>query len=241
MKCLISPTSFKEARLVVNAGCDIVDVKNVAEGSLGAQPPWVTHKILSELSVNGGIFSIALGDLPNKPGTIGLAAYAAAQLGADYIKAGLYDVTNYDEAFAMMRSIVKSIRMVSDDAIVVASGYADFKRFSGVAYDELVNAAKDTGSDVVMLDTAIKDGNTLFDALSVDEIKDFVDRGHAAGMKVALAGSIGIDHIDTICQIKPDIIGVRGAVCVDQNRENLITAEGIQALKKRLAEIPEAV
>ena len=240
MKCLISPTSFEEARVVVDAGCDIVDIKNVAEGSLGAQPPWVTHKIVSELSANGGIFSVALGDLPNKPGTIGLAAYAAAHLGLDYIKAGLYGATNYDEALAMMTSIVKSIRMVSDDAIAVASGYADYKRFGGVACDELVAAAKDSGSDVVMVDTAIKDGKTLFDALSVDEIKAFVDSGHEAGMKVALAGSIGVDDIDTICEIQPDIIGVRGAVCVDKNRKNPITAEGIQTLKKRLAEIPES-
>ena len=98
MKCLISPTNFEEARVVAEAGCDIVDIKNVDEGSLGAQPPWVTNKIVTELAGDGVVFSVALGDLPNKPGTIGLAAFGAAKLGVDYIKAGIYGATNYDEA-----------------------------------------------------------------------------------------------------------------------------------------------
>ena len=238
MKLLISPICIEEARAAVSAGCDIVDIKNVAEGSLGAQPPWVTQEILSELAGTGATFSVALGDLPNKPGTAGLAAYAAARLGLDYIKAGLYGATNYDEALAVMTAVVRSIRMVSEDIKAVAAGYADYKRFGGVPCDELVAASAEAGADVVMVDTAIKDGQNLFDALTVDEIKDFVERGHAAGMDVALAGSIALDHVDLLREIQPDIIGVRGAVCEGSNRKKGINGELIRRLIERVRTQP---
>ena len=230
MKLLVSPVYIEEARLAVSAGCDIVDIKNVAEGSLGAQPPWVTEQILSELSGTGVAFSAALGDLPNKPGTAGLAAYAAARLGLDYVKAGLYGATNHDEALAMMTTVVRSIRMVSEDIKAVAAGYADYKRFGGVPCDELVSASAKAGADVVMVDTAVKDGKSLFDALTIDQIKDFVARGHEAGMVVALAGSIGIEHMDMLRGIGPDIVGVRGAVCEGADRSRGINGEKLRSL-----------
>ena len=37
MKVLISPLSLEEAHIVAEGGCDILDIKNVKEGSLGAQ------------------------------------------------------------------------------------------------------------------------------------------------------------------------------------------------------------
>ena len=36
MKVLISPTSLEEAEAVLAGGADIIDIKNPAEGSLGA-------------------------------------------------------------------------------------------------------------------------------------------------------------------------------------------------------------
>ncbi|MBN2452027.1 MAG: (5-formylfuran-3-yl)methyl phosphate synthase [Lentisphaeria bacterium] len=236
MKLLISPICIEEARIAFRGGCDIVDIKNVAEGSLGAQPPWVTEAIVSELAPLGATVSVALGDLPNKPGTAGLAAYAAARLGVHYIKAGLYGATNYSDALAMMASVTRSIRMVRKDILAVACGYADYRRFGGVPCDELVDAAGEAGADVVMVDTAVKDGKTLFDALRVDEIQRFVERGHEAGMMVALAGSIGLDHIETLCAIGPDIIGVRGAVCDGSDRRKQMSVRRIQELALRLRE-----
>lgn len=234
MKLLVSPICIEEARIAVNAGCDILDIKNVAEGSLGAQAPWVIQEIVAELSRPGITLSATLGDLPNKPGTAGLAAYAAARLGLDYIKAGLYGATNHDEALAMMTAVVRAIRMVSADITAVACGYADYKRFGGVPCRELVTAAAAAGADLVMVDTAIKDGQSLFDALTVDEIRDFVDRGHAAGMLVALAGSISLAHIDVLFDIQPDIIGVRGAVCEGSNRKKGVNGEKVRHLFDRI-------
>lgn len=227
MKVLISPVSLEEARMVVEGGADIIDIKNVKEGSLGAQFPWVVKEVVKEFKDTGMMCSATLGDLPYKPGTAALAALGAASCGVDYVKAGLHGATNYDEAFTMMKSVVKAIRMVSSDILAVASGYADYKRFGGASYRDVVRAAKDADADVVMVDTSFKDGKTLFDALTYDEIKEFVDLAKENSLIVALAGSIKMRHLDVISEIKPDVIGIRGAVCDSSDRTRGITMEKV--------------
>ena len=119
--------------------------------------------------------------------------------------------------------------MVSEEAYVVASGYADYRRFNGLSTWDLVRAAKDAGCDVVMVDTAIKDGKTLFDALTRSELEDFIGMAKEANMLVALAGSIKAEHVDELASIQPDIIGLRGAVCEGTSRHSKISVEKTRA------------
>ncbi len=225
MQVLISPVSYEEAASILDTGVDIIDVKNFNEGSLGAQFPWHTVKVVELTRARGIKTSATLGDLPYKPGTAALAAYGAAQCGVSYIKAGLHGLNTYEQARDMMEAVQRSVRMVGDKIDVVASGYADYRRFDGLNTRDLVRAARDTQCDVVMVDTAIKDGKTLFDALSVEEIREFVEQGQQAGLRVALAGSLKSEHVGLLLDLKPDIIGVRGAVCEGKDRKTRISPE----------------
>ncbi len=239
MQLLISPESFEEAASIMDCGMDIVDVKNVKEGSLGAQFPWETQKVVELARSRGVKTSATLGDLPYKPGTAALAAYGAALCGVTYIKAGLHGLNTYEQARDMMEAVRRAVRMVSEDADVVASGYADYRRFNGLNTSDLVRAARDTQCDVVMVDTAIKDGRTLFDALSLDEIRDFVRMGHEAGLRVALAGSLKADQASLLFDLDPDIIGVRGAVCEGKDRATAISPEKTRKFVEVLHQRPE--
>jgi hypothetical protein len=130
----------------------------------------------------------------------------------------------------MMDAIRRAVRMVSQTADVVAAGYADWRRFGGLSPLSLVEAAAAAKCDLVMVDTAIKDGKTLFDSMSVEELRAFVAAGHAAGMQVALAGALKEAHAPTLFDLAPDLIGVRGAVCVDSNdRHTAISPEKARA------------
>jgi VIT1/CCC1 family predicted Fe2+/Mn2+ transporter len=84
MFLLVSPCSIEEASRSLAA--DIIDVKRPAEGSLGANFPWVIRAVkgMTEKPV-----SAAIGDFDYRPGSAALAAYGAACAGADYIKIGL--------------------------------------------------------------------------------------------------------------------------------------------------------
>jgi len=225
MQVLISPVSYEESASIVDTGVDIIDVKNVNEGSLGAQFPWHTRKVVELTRPVGVKTSATLGDLPFKPGTAALAAYGAAVCGVTYIKAGLHGTTTYEQAFEVMDAVRQAVRMVGNDIDVVAAGYADYRRFNGLNPSDLVRAARDSCSDLVMVDTAIKDGKTLFDAMSVEEMGEFIADAHRAGLRVALAGSIKAEHIPVLVDLAPDIVGVRGAVCEGIDRKTRISPE----------------
>jgi uncharacterized protein (UPF0264 family) len=228
VQVLISPVSLEEAFAVCEGGADIVDIKNTREGSLGASFPWIISEVVKKLQGRGVVFSATLGDLPFKPGTAALAALGAAASGAQYVKAGLHGVRGYDEAAAVMHAVVRTCREFDDRITVVAAGYADYRRFDGLDTATLVQVAKATGCDLVMVDTAIKDGSTLFDALSHDEIVDFVSSAHQAGLKVALAGSVRIEHLPALHRIAPDVVGIRGAVCTGRDRNTRIDPEMVK-------------
>jgi len=225
VKVLISPVSLEEAASIIEAGADIIDIKNVNEGALGAQFPWNISEIVELIHGNGIAASVTLGDLPYKPGTAALAAYGAAHCGVNYIKAGLHGLNSYAQGLEMMVAIRRAVRMVSDNIQVVAAGYADYRRFDGLNTRDLVHAAKEARCDVVMVDTAIKDGNTLFEVLTLDEINDFVNMAKKAELLVALAGSLKAEHAEELLNFQPDIIGVRGAVCAGPDRHSKISVD----------------
>lgn len=222
MKILLSIVSLFEAKKVLPLEPDILDIKNPNEGSLGAQFPWVIRNIVEEVKKPTIKCSATLGDLPYKPGTASLAAYGAASCGIDYVKAGLFGVVSYEQGLHMMKNIVRSVRQANHRAFVVAAGYADYRRFGGVSYRELVKIAKNSRADVVMVDTAIKDGHNLFDAMRIAELREFIDTSHDAGLEVALAGSLKNYHLGKLYELNPDIIGIRGAVCKSGQRKNEI-------------------
>jgi len=217
MKLLVSVESLEEARTAVECGCAVLDIKNPNEGSLGANFPWVLRDIMQEFPNLSCETSATIGDLPHKPGTAALAAWAVAGFGLDYVKGGLYASTTFEQAVEMMQVIQKAVKGANPKSRAVAAGFADWRRFNGLSTTDLVRAASAAAVDVVLIDTAIKDGSNLFDNMSVDELQEFVGLCREAGIMCALAGSIKEKHLDTLARVGPDLTGVRGALCSDQS------------------------
>ncbi|CAB3287723.1 (5-formylfuran-3-yl)methyl phosphate synthase [Methanocaldococcus lauensis] len=219
MILLVSPIDVEEAKEAIAGGADIIDVKNPKEGSLGANFPWMI-KAIRKITPKELLVSATVGDVPYKPGTISLAATGAAISGADYIKVGLYGIKNYYQAVELMKNVVKAVKDIDDSKIVVAAGYADAHRVGAVEPLIIPKIARDSGCDVAMLDTAIKDGKSLLDFQTKEILEEFVNECHEYGLKCALAGSIKKEHIPILKSIGTDIVGVRGAVCKGGDRNN---------------------
>lgn len=233
MRLLVSPMNLGEAEAALEGGADIIDVKNPREGSLGANFPW-TIRSVAEL-VDGKVpVSATIGDFNYKPGTASLAALGAAHSGAEYIKVGLLRIENRDQAMDMVKNIVKAVKEFDDNRWVVVSGYADYKRVGSISPMILPDVARDCGADVVMVDTAIKDGKSAFEFMGEEELGKFISLGDELGLEVAIAGTIGFEHLDLIKRISPDIIGVRGVVC-GGDRRTQIKAELVRELKQATA------
>lgn len=217
MLLLISPINTEEAREAIEGGADIIDVKNPKEGSLGANFPWVI-KSIRELTPEDMLVSATLGDVPYKPGTVSLAAAGAVVSGADYIKVGLYGTKNYSQALEVMENVVRTAKNFNDNILVVASGYADAHRVGAVNPMAIPRVAADSGADLAMLDTAVKDGKTLFDFMDEDAISKFTDESHDFGLKNALAGSVKEDQLELLNNLGCDVVGIRGAACTGGDR-----------------------
>lgn len=229
MRLLVSVMDADEARIAVKAGVDIVDVKNPAEGSLGAPVPGVIGRVCKVVPPERPV-SVAIGDLPNLPGTAALAALGAARSGAAYVKVGLWGTSTTDEAVTVLRAVRDA---VDGGAAVIAAAYADAERVPGrpLPPGDVVEAARRAGVGGCLLDAAIKDGRGLFEWLTPDALATLVAEGHAAGLEMALAGSLGADDLSRVRATGADIAGVRAAACRDGRRTAPLDAERIGRLR----------
>ena len=192
VKLLVSVIDAAEARLAVAGGVDIVDVKNPAEGSLGAPAPGVIAQVRDVLPAELPL-SAAIGDLPCLPGTAALAALGAARSGAAYVKLGLLGASSTEDAVAVLRAAQDA---VDGDAAVVAVAYADAARVPSrpLPPSELVAAARQAGVSGCLIDTAIKDGRGLLSWIAADALAELVAEAHArrardgAGRRAARGG-----------------------------------------------------
>jgi uncharacterized protein (UPF0264 family) len=205
-------------------------VKNPKEGALGAGFPW-TIKQIREIACGNVEVSCTIGDLPNLPGSVSLAALGAAATGVDYVKVGLGRVRTLSDAVFLLQNAVKAAKDYNPQVKVVATGYADAERAGSINPSLIPEVADKADADVAMLDTAVKDGGNLFTFLTNDQIKRVVDDAHDSGLQAALAGSLKKEQLPDVYALKADIVGLRGAACTNGDRLNgIVTREAVQEL-----------
>jgi len=240
VKLLISPQNIKEGIEAIAGGADIVDVKNPKEGSLGANFPWVIKEVKQLIQDNNNEcveLSCTLGEMPNFPGSMALAAYGAASLNVDYIKVGLNGVQTIQKAIDLLENIVHAVKMCNSKIRIVIVGYGDYIRVNSIEPQLVVEAAVAVKADIVMLDTAIKDGKTLFDFQTVQQLEEFINTAHKHQLMVALAGSLQSQNLPIVKKLGADFVGLRGAACQNNNRDTgYITRERVRELVKIIDE-----
>jgi hypothetical protein len=230
LKLLISPLNEKEASEAIAGGADIIDVKNPQEGALGANFPWVIKRI-KEITPKNIKVSCTLGEIPNLPGSISLAALGAASLGVDYIKVGLYGFKTLEEAVFLLQNVNKAAKECNSKIKVVATGYADAERIGALDPMLIPEIASKAQVDLAMIDTAVKDGKNLFNFLTVKQLEKFVDEAHKLGLEAALAGSLRKQDLPLLYGLGADVAGLRGAACTNSDRvSGQITRKLVQEL-----------
>jgi uncharacterized protein (UPF0264 family) len=230
LKLLISPKNETEASEAIKGGADIIDAKNPDEGPLGANFPWVIKRITQMVPATIEV-SCTIGEAPNLPGSMALAALGAATTGVNYIKTGLHGVKTIEKAICLIQSVSKAAKDYNPSVKVVAAGYADADRIDTIDPLQVPKIAFEAKADVAMIDTAIKDGRNLFRFLTKSQLKSFVDEAHSYGLKAALAGSLQKGDLPLIYELGTDVAGLRGAACAQGDRANgHIIRERVQAL-----------
>lgn len=229
MRLLVSPKNAAEARIAVAGGADIIDVKNPAEGSLGANFPWVIREV-KKILPEGRELSATIGDFPFLPGSAALAALGAVSCGVDYVKVGLKGARSLEEGIALAEAVARAVKDEDAGVKVVCCGYADYGRVGSVDVSLIPEIARASGADYAMIDTAVKDGKSLFDFLSKKDISSFIGESHGRGLLVAVGGSVSINDLGFLKETGVDVVGVRGAVC-ERGRESVLSLEKIRIFR----------
>jgi uncharacterized protein (UPF0264 family) len=238
IRLLISPRTIEEAKIIVAKQIDYIDCKNPDEGSLGANFPWIIREMKKLIPPESPqLLSATIGDFPNLPGSASLAALGAAVSGADIIKVGLKGPKDERTGTNLMKKVVKAVKDYNNEIKVVVAGYADRIRMnSSPEFMSIPLIALESGADIAMLDTFIKDTKGLFDFLSEDQLIHFKEKAKDYDLEIALAGNLRKKDIPLLIKISPDIIGVRSVVCEGYDRLNgSIKSELIEDLKTEIS------
>lgn len=232
MQLLISVTDAEEARAALQGGADIIDVKNPAEGALGAAMVTALREVCTSLPPDRPS-SAALGESTAQSGALALAAYGAATLGVSYVKVGLR-TANPNEAVASLRAVRSGAHLANPACVVVAVGYADATRVGALPWTLLPEVAHAAQIGGCMIDTALKDGHTLFDYCDERALQRWLDTCRRAGLLCALAGSLGLADLPALRRLHPDVVGFRGAACRGDRAGGRVDATLVAALRAGL-------
>ena len=210
MLLMVSVQNVAEALEAEQGGADVVDVKNLQEAQVGSGHPSIVQDVRSIIPVEKHV-SVTLGVVPNQPGTVAMAAYAAGVLNATSVKVG-FRQADYEMAVEVLRESRHALEGFNTK--LIGSLFADNVLYEGgLDAHRMVELAKDGECDGFLIDTLTKDGRNIFDFLPEDELREMVFRGKEWGLSTSLSGHLKITDLDELARINPDIVGVRGAVC----------------------------
>lgn len=223
---LVSVRSAAEARSAVAGGAGVIDVKEPVRGSLGRAEVGVVEEVLDAVAGQRPV-SAALGELREWVGeTVPVSLERLA-----FVKWGLAGAArDWRDQVDQLRRRVES----ASACRVVLTAYADHGRAEGPSPVEVCRHAIAQRYAVMLVDTFGKDGTTLLDWLSVEEVGRLVAECREGGVGIALAGSLGLRDVETLLPLRPDWFAVRGAVCVG-GRGGEIDGVRVRELAQRLS------
>jgi (5-formylfuran-3-yl)methyl phosphate synthase len=220
---LASVRSVEEAFDAANAGADLIDLKEPKAGALGGVEIGEIRRVVQMLRDKP--ISATIGDLPNDALDIITArVHDVAATRVDYVKVGVAPGTGAVRCLQHLASLRAPIVpvLLSDEGID----------------RDVVSIALRLGFAAIVFDTENKNGRSLFDCVDVDTLDACINEAHTQGTMIALAGSLGMNDIDKIRTLAPDIAGFRGALCsAEEGRAGRLDPQRVATLARELQAI----
>ncbi len=224
-RILISVRSLDEFKTAVDAGVSVIDIKEPTRGSLG-RADLSTIRQIANAAPNTITLSVALGELMEADQRL----HASLPDRIDFIKVGLagcLKVTRWREKWRTQ------LACLPEKTRAVAVAYADAGEAASPPIGDVIQTGYELGCNAFLIDTYRKDTGNLLTHLSIPEMTKFVTRVRTHGMLVALAGSLGAEAINSLCELEPDLLAFRSAAC-DGRRASAISRDAILLLRETL-------
>jgi len=219
---LASVVGLEEARIVLAAGADIIDLKDPNSGALGALPLETIEKTVSEIA-GIRLCSATVGDLPPDADLLSQAVHRTAATGVDFVKIGFFEAAR--EAAYIQAARITIERGVKVVAVLFADLKPDFRVLRKLA---------EAGFTGVMLDTANKSRGGLREHASHHRLTCFIQSAKQLGLLTGLAGSLTLDDIPALVCLDPHYLGFRTALCHHLKRTERIDFDAVSAVRSRI-------
>lgn len=220
-RMLASVTNAQEAATAIQAGVDLIDLKDPSSGALGALPTTEIQRI-RDLVGDRHPISATIGDRPPVPAETAEAIAALSAIGVDYVKVGFFSQAHLDACLPVIADL-------SPRQAIIAVLFAD----TDTAQADLEPFAK-AGCAGVMLDTADKTAGRLCQHLDLATLGHFVARAKSLGLMTGLAGSLRITDIPALQRLEPSYLGFRSALCHDGRRSQKLDPQRLRAVRQTM-------
>ena len=213
MKLLVSVRNAHEAEIALQAGVDIIDLKEPDNGPLGSVSPDEMERVARLLN-NRQPLSLALGELHDAPPALSPDLSQLDQV--SYAKIGLAQCEPLCDWRTSWNSWANQLPPSTEP---VAVAYADYQSCNAPRLEEVADLARTSNCRVFLIDTHTKRLGNTFAHVGCDELMTLVRDLQSDSIQVALAGSLKYPDLSQIAKISPDIVAVRGAVCKKNDRQ----------------------
>ncbi len=217
---LASVRSLFEARLALEHGADIIDLKEPEAGALGAVSAEVARSVVKFIDGRAPV-SATIGDELDAEDTVA-AVNHLSELGVDFIKVGLFNAQQRAQLLPVLRELSRSGRRLV--AVLFADVYPMLE----------ISDVATAGLHGVMVDTAAKNRGSLRQLVSDHALSGFVAQARQAGLYCGLAGSLRLEDIEPLLALTPDYLGFRGALCGSGRRTETLDVERLRQVRSRM-------
>ena len=222
---LISVKNVKETLIVLDAGVDIIDLKDPDNGALGALDIDTSANILQAISGTAivsatTIVSATVGEHHASLNDLIFDIRTRVEIGADIVKIAV------SELFYEADFMIEMAKLTNEGVKIVAVFFAD------EPIDlNLLKKSQQMGFFGVMLDTKCKQQNLL---QAQSDLQIFTQKCNQHQLKYGFAGSLKSHDIENLMKFNPTYIGFRGGVCENNIRKSALSPRKVLEVNNML-------
>lgn len=218
---LISVKNVKETLIALDAGVDIIDLKNPDNGALGSLDIVTSANILQAIS-GATIVSATVGEHHASLSDLIFDIRTRIEIGADIVKIAVSKLF-YEADF-----LIEMAKLTNEGIKIVAVFFAD------ESIDlNLLKISQQMGFFGAMLDTKAKQQNLLH-VQAQSDLQIFTQKCNQHQLQFGFAGSLKSQDIEHLIQFNPTYIGFRGGVCENNMRKLTLSPGKVIEVKNML-------
>jgi dihydroneopterin aldolase len=213
---LASVIDAAEVRIALDAGADIINLRDAGGGAL---PAAVVREAVVLVSRRRTV-SATVGNLMMEPALLVERVAEMAETGVDYVCVRLC----VDPG---LHACIEALRDVSGRVALVGAMLADQRPDLG-----MIRHVARAGFAGVMLDTLHKAEGGLLRYVTEAGIGNFLGRAATMGLFSGLGGSFALSDIPLLLELGPDFIGFRGTLCAGGRLDPALAAAARMAIPR---------